>query len=38
MAKFWKGVNTVIDWLMNIIFSVILVGGGAWCIWEIFLK
>jgi len=36
MKKFWETVNTVFDVLMNIIFTVILIGGGAWCIKDIF--
>jgi hypothetical protein len=38
MKKFWTVVNTIIDWIMNLIFTAILFGGGAWCIWEIFIK
>lgn len=36
MAKFWKFVNTVLDWFMNLVFTAILFGGGAWCVWQIF--
>jgi signal peptidase I len=36
MKKFWKVVNWIFDWIMNIIFATILIGGGAWCIKDIF--
>lgn len=38
MAKFWKAINWALDWLMNLIFAIILFGGGAWCIWNMFIK
>ena len=38
MTKFWKAVGVIFEWIMNIIFAVILFGGGAWVIWNIFLK
>ena len=38
MKKFWKTLGVIFEWIMNIIFAVILVGGGAWCIWEMFIK
>ena len=38
MKKFLKIVNWIFDWIMNIIFTVILLGAGAWCIWNIFIK
>jgi hypothetical protein len=36
MKRFWEIVNTIFDWIMNIIFTAILFGGGAWCIKDIF--
>ena len=32
MKKFWEIVNTVFDWIMNIVFAAILIGGGAYVI------
>jgi len=32
MKKFWKILNEVFDWIMNIIFAAILIGGGAYVI------
>jgi hypothetical protein len=32
MKKFWYVVNEVFDWLMNLIFAAILIGGGAYVI------
>jgi len=32
MKKFWSVVNEVFDWLMNIVFTAILLGGGAYVI------
>jgi hypothetical protein len=38
MKKFWKVVGVIFEWIMNVIFAAILFGGGAWCIWEMFIK
>jgi hypothetical protein len=35
MKKFWKAVNWLFDWFMNLLFAAIFIGGGAWCIKEL---
>jgi hypothetical protein len=35
MKKFWKAVNEVFDWLLIVVFSAILFGGGAYVIKDI---
>ena len=32
MKRFWEVVNVILDWIMNIIFTAILIGGGAYVI------
>ena len=32
MKKFWEVVNLIFDWIMNIIITVILIGGSAYII------
>ena len=32
MKRFWEVFNEVIDWVMNFIFTAILIGGGAYVI------
>ena len=36
MKRFLEIANTVFDWFMNLVFTAILFGGGAWCVWQIF--
>jgi len=36
MKKFWYYVNETFDWIMNVIYAVILFGGGIWVIKDIF--
>ena len=36
MEKFWKVVNEIFDWFMNLLFAAILLGGGAWVIKMLF--
>ena len=36
MKKFWKAVNWLFDWLMNLFFATILIGGGTYVIYLIF--
>jgi hypothetical protein len=38
MKKLWKFLVEAEQWLEILFFTVILFGGGAWCIWEIFIK
>jgi uncharacterized membrane protein len=33
-----KFLNNLLDWIMNLIFAVILFGGGAWVIYTIFIQ
>jgi len=36
MKKFWKIVGGIFEWFVNIVLTVILVGGGAYVIYLIF--
>jgi signal peptidase I len=36
MKKFWKILGVIFDWILIIFFAVILFGGGAWVIKNIF--
>jgi hypothetical protein len=36
MKKFWKIVNEIFDWILIVLFAVILFGGGAWVIKMLF--
>lgn len=38
MKKFLEILDDIFVWTMNIILGAILFGGGAWCVWDIFLK
>lgn len=36
MQKFWKVVNEILDWIMIVLFTAILGGGGIYVIKNIF--
>ena len=36
MKKFWKILGGIFDWILIIFFAVILFGGGAWVIKNLF--
>jgi hypothetical protein len=36
MEKFWKVVNEIFDWFMNLLFAAILLGGGIYVIKDLF--
>jgi len=36
MKKFWEIVNTVFDWIMNVICAAILIGGSIYIIKDLF--
>ena len=38
MKKFWKILGDIVDWTMILLCGIILFGGGAWCVWDMFLN